>query len=99
MILIYNHFMIVCICKNINSKKIVQALRSGLTFDDLKVKYGLGSQCGSCLELTQQLVVRTKSEPIGKIAWSSLISFHKSRADHSSTRAQADLATGEKAFL
>ena len=68
MILIYNTWMIVCVCKNINSKKIVQALRSGVALDDLKVKYGLGSQCGSCLETTQQLVARTMGEPIKKIA-------------------------------
>ena len=60
--------MIVCVCKNINSKKIRQGLRSGLTLDEIKIQFGLGSQCGSCLETAQELVVKIVDEPIKNIA-------------------------------
>ena len=68
MILIYNNVMIVCVCKNINSKKIRQGLKAGLTLDEIQNQYGLGSQCGSCLETAQELVVRIVDEPIKNIA-------------------------------
>ena len=68
MILIYNDLMIICVCKNINSKKIRQRLRSGLTLDEIKIQFGLGSQCGSCLETAQELAVKIVDEPIKNIA-------------------------------
>ena len=67
-ILIYNNRMIVCVCKNINSKKVRQGLRSGLTLDEIKSQFGLGSQCGSCLETAQELAVKIVDEPIKNIA-------------------------------
>ena len=67
-ILIYNNLMIVCVCKNINSKKIRQGLKSGLTLDEMQNRYGLGSQCGSCLETVQELLVKIADEPIKNIA-------------------------------
>ena len=68
MILIYNNRMIVCVCKNINSKKVRQGLRSGLTLDEIKIQFGLGSQCGSCLETAQELALKIVNEPIKNIA-------------------------------
>ena len=68
MILIYNDQMIVCVCKNINSKKIRQGLRSGLTLDEMKIQFGLGSQCGGCLETAQEIAVKIVDEPIKNIA-------------------------------
>ena len=68
MILIYNDLMIICVCKNINSKKVRQGLRSGLTLDEIKIQFGLGSQCGSCLERAQELAVKIVDEPIKNIA-------------------------------
>ena len=67
MILIYNEAMIVCVCKNINSKKILRGLRSGLTLDEIKNQLGLGSQCGTCLEKAQELEMKTVDKPYKSI--------------------------------
>ena len=69
MILIYNKLMIVCVCKNINSKKILQGLGAGLTLDEIKMQFGMGSKCGNCLETAQKLVEKTKGEPIKNIGF------------------------------
>ena len=69
MILIYNRTMIVCVCKNINSKKILQELDAGLTLEEIKMQFGMGSQCGNCLETAKKLVKKTKGEPIKNIAF------------------------------
>ena len=69
MILIYNRIMIVCVCKNINSKKILEELGAGLTLEEIKMQFGMGSQCGNCLETAKKLVEKTKGEPIKNIAF------------------------------
>ena len=69
MILIYNRKMIVCVCKNINSKKILQGLGTGLTSEEIKLQFGMGSKCGNCLETAQKLVEKTKGKPIKNIAF------------------------------
>tara|TARA_Y100001935_G_C17284788_1_gene499681 strand:+ start:102 stop:290 length:189 start_codon:yes stop_codon:yes gene_type:complete len=62
--------MVVCVCKNVNSKKILQGLGAGLTLEDITVQLGLGSKCGSCLETARELVEKTKNTPIKNIALS-----------------------------
>ena len=69
MILIYNRLMIVCVCKNINSKKILQGLDAGLTLEEIKMQFGMGSKCGNCLETAQKLIEKTKGEPIKNIGF------------------------------
>ena len=69
MILIYNKLMIVCVCKNINSKKILQGLGAGLTLEEIKMRFGMGSKCGNCLETARKLVEKTKGEPTKNIAF------------------------------
>ena len=98
MILIYNDLMIVCVCENINSKKIRQGLRSGLTLDEIKIQFGLGSQCGSCLEKAQELAVKIVDEPIKNIAHGWLIS-HAAQPSCPKIKVQAGPAALETAFL
>lgn len=41
--------MIVCICKNINSSQVAQAIEQGATtLESLERETGLGSCCGKC---------------------------------------------------
>ena len=68
MILIYNRLVIICVCKNINSRKILQGLDAGLTLEEIKTQFEMGSKCGNCLETAQKLVKKTKDEPIKNIA-------------------------------
>ena len=68
-ILIYNNLMIICVCKNSNSKKILQGLGAGLTLEEIKTQSGMGSECGSCLETAQKLVEKTQDAPIKNIAF------------------------------
>lgn len=54
--------MIVCICKNISEAKIIAEARNGTcSLDDLKAKFGVATNCGSCSELAQQILVENQT--------------------------------------
>lgn len=51
--MLYNLFMIFCICKNIDEKKIKEILKCSKNYNEFKSlceKEGLGSACGICLQ-------------------------------------------------
>ena len=53
--------MIVCICNNISSK-VLDAYRSrGLSLEDLRLDYGLASNCGQCLATAEHMMTRPKN--------------------------------------
>lgn len=40
--------MIVCVCHRVNDKTIAQCARSGASFDDIQLEFGVATQCGQC---------------------------------------------------
>ena len=48
--------MVVCICKNINSRQLRECLQSGMSIEDISEEMGLGTGCGRCLEYACNLV-------------------------------------------
>ena len=48
--------MIVCICKNVNSRELRECLAKGMSIDDISQEMGLGTGCGTCLEYACSLV-------------------------------------------
>ncbi len=42
--------MIVCVCKNVNSRQLRECLQRGMSLDDISKEMGLGTGCGNCLE-------------------------------------------------
>ncbi|MEK9822567.1 MAG: (2Fe-2S)-binding protein [Gammaproteobacteria bacterium] len=48
--------MIVCICKNVNTRQIQECLERGMTLDDISEEMGLGTGCGRCLDYAGTLV-------------------------------------------
>lgn len=53
--------MFVCLCYGITDKQITQAVHEqGVgNMRDLKKTLGLGSQCGKCVQLAQQIIDNT----------------------------------------
>ena len=40
--------MIVCVCHRVSDKAIAQCARSGASFDDIQLEFGVATQCGQC---------------------------------------------------
>ncbi|WJG08182.1 bacterioferritin-associated ferredoxin [Aliiglaciecola sp. LCG003] len=53
--------MYVCLCHGITDKKIKQAVREdGVgTTRELRMKLGVGSQCGRCIQMAQDIIDST----------------------------------------
>ena len=54
--------MIVCICKNVNSRQVHECLRRGMSIEDMSDEMGLGTDCGSCLEQASKLAVASMKQ-------------------------------------
>ena len=61
--------MIVCLCENINSRKIQECFEAGMTLEEIRLRLGLGNQCGSCLDSAKQIIRKEASTTIEKIAF------------------------------
>ena len=42
--------MIICVCRNVNSRQFKECLAQGMSLDDISKHIGLGTDCGNCLE-------------------------------------------------
>ncbi|MGI9322670.1 MAG: (2Fe-2S)-binding protein [Pseudomonadales bacterium] len=42
--------MIVCVCKNVNSRQVRECLGRGMSVEDMVQEMGLGTGCGCCIE-------------------------------------------------
>ncbi len=42
--------MIICVCKNVNSRQLKECLQRGMSLEDIADEMGLGTGCGRCLE-------------------------------------------------
>lgn len=53
--------MFVCLCHGITDKQIARAVREeGVgNMRDLRKQFGVGSQCGKCVQLAQQVIDNT----------------------------------------
>ena len=51
-------FMIICVCKNVNSRQLKECLSQGMTLDDISKEMGLGTGCGNCLEYAVHMIER-----------------------------------------
>ena len=60
--------MIVCLCENINSRKIQECFEAGMTLEEIRLRLGLGNQCGSCLEAAEKMIRTEASITIEKLA-------------------------------
>jgi len=59
-VLIYNEPMIICVCKNVNSRQLRECLQRGMTIDDISEEMGLGTGCGCCLEYATHMVEKER---------------------------------------
>ena len=54
--------MYVCICKRITDSKIRESVRNGASsFGDVQQQLGVGSCCGTCAELAQEIIQDTQN--------------------------------------
>jgi len=53
--------MIICICKNVNSRQLRECLQRGMSLDDITEEMGLGTGCGRCMEYACTLVEKESS--------------------------------------
>ena len=60
-VLIYNNLMIVCICKNINSRQLKECLAREMSLDEITEEIGLGTGCGSCIEYACSIIEENQS--------------------------------------
>lgn len=55
--------MIVCVCGNVSSKQIDEAIKSGHdTLEDLQIELGVCCQCCRCKEFLEQKLAERKEE-------------------------------------
>ncbi|MBT8048861.1 MAG: (2Fe-2S)-binding protein [Xanthomonadales bacterium] len=55
--------MYICICKAVNESAIRQAVDDGVqTYRDLSMRTGCGTQCGSCVKMTRQVLSQALEE-------------------------------------
>jgi bacterioferritin-associated ferredoxin len=40
--------MIICVCKRVSDRDIARQAKAGLSFDDIQLELGVGTQCGQC---------------------------------------------------
>jgi bacterioferritin-associated ferredoxin len=48
--------MIVCICKRISDRSIIELVQQGSRFEDIRTRLGVATQCGSCKHQVLELV-------------------------------------------
>lgn len=58
--------MIVCVCKNISEKKLIQEIHNGSSFDDLQMNLGVALRCGCCRQCIHSLL--KEHSPLESIA-------------------------------
>lgn len=47
--------MIVCVCHRVNDRTLAQRARQGMSFDDVQLDLGVGTQCGKCATCARAL--------------------------------------------
>lgn len=58
--------MIVCMCHQVNSQQIREALEKGATnLDDLSAQTGLGTGCGLCVDYTEHMIEQAVAPRMG----------------------------------
>lgn len=61
--------MFVCICKAISDKDIEEAVHAGAEdFSSVQSSLGAGTGCGTCQEMTQQVIDQTLASKLGYAA-------------------------------
>ncbi len=48
--------MIVCVCKNVNSRQLKECMQRGMSIEDISEEMGLGTGCGSCIEYACHMI-------------------------------------------
>lgn len=65
--------MIVCVCHRVSEHSITRAARAGMSFDDIQLELGVGTQCGQCESGARSLVSECCSAaPVAHIKLDSL---------------------------
>lgn len=52
--------MIVCVCKNINAKKLEEISPNHEKFKELQRNTGIGTKCGSCAKEAKKIFINAK---------------------------------------
>lgn len=47
--------MLICICKNVNSDKLIESSKNNNSFSDVCRETRVGTQCGKCKNFARQL--------------------------------------------
>ena len=48
--------MIICICNNVNDKKIIEQVKKGLNFKQIQIKLNVANDCGKCKKEIVKLI-------------------------------------------
>lgn len=60
--------MIVCVCRRVSDRDIARAAHQGLSFDEIQLELGVGTQCGRCSDCAAAVVAQCNaSVPIAAI--------------------------------
>lgn len=70
--------MIVCICHRVSESEIARQAHAGLSYEDIQIESGVGTQCGSCEGCARDLVARCAAA--GQPAAVSTIQWNASHA-------------------
>lgn len=52
--------MIICLCNNISYEQVSNLIKENKTLEEIKSTYGLGSSCGSCVEVVKEEIEKMK---------------------------------------
>ena len=50
--------MIVCVCRRVSDRDIARAAHQGMSFDEIQLELGVGTQCGSCADCACSIVAQ-----------------------------------------
>jgi bacterioferritin-associated ferredoxin len=66
--------MIVCVCRRVSDRDIARAAHQGLSFDEIQLELGVGTQCGRCAECACGIVEQCNSAlPVAAIRRSEAV--------------------------
>ena len=60
-ILIYNRYMIVCVCRRVSDREIARHAKAGMDFDDIQFELGVATQCGQCEGCARDIVAQCRA--------------------------------------
>lgn len=58
--------MVICICKGVNEKQVIQASKGGrCDMKQVRCELGIGKQCGKCMKLARGVLDKCRQSKCG----------------------------------